>query len=258
MNSRNLKKIGAYKKYIWIISLVSFMGLWQIITMIFSIPTYLLPSPFKVFLTLATDIQVILDHFVVTLEETVAGLGLAIAVGIFIAVLMNTFQITGELIYPYLVLSQAIPLIAVAPLVLIWFGLGIFAKVLIVAFVCFFPISVNTYEGFQAINEEMLDFMDTLNASKWQRYRHLDIPASLPGIFAGIKIAATYSVLGAVIGEWLGGIKGIGIYMTRALNSFRTDRLFGAIMIVMVTSFLIFKLVDWLGNKITPWTKEEV
>ncbi len=256
MDFRNLTKIQTYKKHIWIISLISFIGLWQIITMIFNIPTYLLPSPVKVFNALARDMQVISSHFIVTLEETVAGLGLAVAVGIFTAVLMNTFQITGELIYPYLVLSQAIPLIAVAPLVLIWFGLGIFAKVLIVGFVCFFPIAVNSYEGFQAVNDEMLDFMDTLNASKWQRYRHLDIPASLPGIFAGLKIAATYSVLGAVIGEWLGGIKGIGIYMTRALNSFRTDKLFGAIMVVMVASFLIFKFVDWLSDKFTPWTKE--
>jgi ABC-type nitrate/sulfonate/bicarbonate transport system permease component len=144
---------------------------------------------------------------------------------------------------------------AVAPLILIWFGLGPSAKVLVVAFVCFFPITVNAYEGFRAIDPLYAELLDTLGARRRDVYRHLLVPAALPGIFAGLRIAATYCVLGAVVGEWLGGSRGLGVYMTRALQSFRTDRLFAAIFLVMFASFALFKLVDRIGHALTPWLR---
>ncbi|MEE8593134.1 MAG: ABC transporter permease, partial [Candidatus Bipolaricaulota bacterium] len=159
--------------------------------------------------------------------------------------------------YPHLVLLQAIPLIAVAPLVIVWFGFGPLAKILVVAFVCFFPIAVNAFEGFRSVDPSYRELLDTFGASRWARYRHLYIPASVPGILSGAKIAATYSVLGAVIGEWLGGSKGIGVYMTRAQRSFRNDRLFAAIVLVMVMSFGLFKIVESVGDSITPWVRRK-
>ncbi len=240
------------------LSVGSFLGLWQLVVWALKVPDYILPSPREIVLATAADSGVLAGHFVVTMVETLLGLVLAVAVGLVIAVLMHTFRFSGEIVYPYLVLSQAVPLIAIAPLILIWFGLGITAKVAIVSFVCFFPVAVNAYEGFQSVNRDMLDLMRTMDASRWQTYRHLIVPASLPGIFAGLRIAATYSVLGAVIGEWLGGVKGMGIYMTRALTSFRTDKLFGAIVIVMLASFAIFKVADVLAKVTTPWKGEEV
>jgi len=155
----------------------------------------------------------------------------------------------------YLLSLPAVPLIAIAPVILIWFGLGLFAKTIIVAAVCFFPIAVNAYEGFRTVRLEHIHLLTTFGATRWQRYRHLFVPATLPGIFAGLKIAATYSVLGAVVGEWLGGVRGMGIYMTRALQSFRTDRLFAAIFVVMLTSYCLFKGVSLLGNQLTPWSR---
>ncbi len=240
-----------------LLSIGSFLGLWQLIVWGLSIPNYILPTPWKIILSIFRDRAALADHLRVTMIETSIGLALATVVGLLVAAFMYRFKFSGEIIYPYLVLSQAIPLIAIAPLILIWFGLGITAKIIIVGFICFFPIGVNAYEGFQNVDKGMLDLMETMNASRWQRYRHLIIPASLPGIFAGLKIAATYSVLGAVIGEWLGGVKGMGIYMTRALTSFQTDRLFGAIVLVMLASFAFFKLVDWTAAYVTPWTREE-
>jgi len=127
------------------------------------------------------------------------------------------------------------------------------AKVLIVGFVCFFPITVNAYEGFRTVDPVLCDLLAAFGATRTDRYRHLYIPATLPGILAGLKIAATYSVLGAVVGEWLGGSVGIGVYMTRALQSFRTDRLFGAILVVMLISLVLFKVVDGLSTILTPW-----
>lgn len=240
-----------------LLSISSFLGLWQLTVWGLGVPSYLLPTPWKIILSIFRDRAVLVDHLRVTMIETSVGLALATVVGLLVAAFMYRFKFSGEIIYPYLILSQAIPLIAIAPLILIWFGLGITAKIIIVSFICFFPIGVNAYEGFQNVDKGMLDLMETMNASRWQRYRHLIIPASLPGIFAGLKIAATYSVLGAVIGEWLGGVRGMGIYMTRALTSFQTDRLFGAIVLVMLASFAFFKLVDWTAAYVTSWTREE-
>jgi ABC-type nitrate/sulfonate/bicarbonate transport system permease component len=235
------------------VSLAGFLACWQFAVWAFHLPSYLVPAPSALIQVIFHDGRLLGHHLIATLEEALAGLGLAIAIGLGIATLMNTSRILRELLYPHMVLAQAIPLIAVAPIVLIWFGMGMLAKVLIVAFVCFFPITVNIYEGFQMVNRDFVDLLLTFGASRWQRYRHLYIPATLPSMFTGVKIAATYSVLGAVVGEWLGGISGIGIYMTRALQSFRTDKLFAAILVIMVISVLVFKSFDWLGNKLTPW-----
>ncbi len=240
-----------------LLSIASFLGLWQLVVWGLKVPNYLLPTPWEIIKSIVGDAPVLADHLAVTMIETTIGLVLATVVGLLVAALMHRFKFSGEVIYPYLVLSQAVPLIAIAPLILIWFGLGITAKVVIVSFVCFFPIGVNAYEGFQNVDKGMLDLMDTMEASRWQKYRHLIIPASLPGIFAGLRIAATYSVLGAVIGEWLGGVKGMGIYMTRALTSFQTDKLFAAIVLVMLASFSFFKLIDWTAVYLTPWMREE-
>ncbi|MEN6368454.1 MAG: ABC transporter permease [Thermotogota bacterium] len=233
--------------------LVLFVALWQGVVSGFRLPPYLLPSPVETVRTLAEDATLLGPHLAMTVVETVAGLALAVSLGISIAILMSASRWTRDLLYPPLVLSQAIPLMAIAPLILIWFGLGILAKVLIVAFVCFFPVAVNAYEGFRVVDPAYRELLNTLGATRADRYRHLYLPATLPGIVAGLKLAATYSVLGAVVGEWLGGSRGLGVYMTRSLQSFRTDRLFGAILVVMALSYGLFKLVDLAGARLTPW-----
>lgn len=244
---------GGSRWYRWSASIGIVVLLWYGATAIFKIPTYLLPSPAVTVGAIVLDSRLIGRHIATTMIETVAGLGMAIFAGITIAIVMNASRLSRDLIYPPLVLSQAIPLIAIAPLILIWFGLGILAKVLIVAFVCFFPIAVNAYEGFRTVDPALRDLLTAFGATRIDRYRHLYIPSTLPGILAGLKIAATYSVLGAVVGEWLGGSVGIGVYMTRALQSFRTDRLFGAILVVMLLSLVLFGIVDGLSRVLTPW-----
>jgi putative hydroxymethylpyrimidine transport system permease protein len=239
----------------WWASLALFLLTWQGICWVFRIPAYLLPSPAVTVRAIVHDVSFLGRHVTATAVETLAGFGVAVAVGLTIAVSMNGSRLCRDLMYPPLVLTQAVPLIAVAPLVLIWFGLGVLAKVLIVAFVCFFPIAVNAYEGFRTVDPALRDLLNTFGARRSDRYRHLYLPATLPGMFAGMKIAATYSVLGAVVGEWLGGSRGLGVYMTRALQSFRTDRLFGAILIVMGMSFAMFKGIEGLGRVLTPWMR---
>lgn len=237
----------------WLVSLGVFAGVWQAVTAAFDIPAYLLPSPVDTAAAIIRDARLLGPHVAVTLAESLAGLGLSAALGLLTATAMNASAAVRDLLYPHLVLSQSVPLIAIAPVLLIWFGLGIPAKILIVAFVCFFPVAVNAYEGFRTADPILRELLDTFGATRLDRYRHLYLPATLPGIFAGLKIAATYSVLGAVVGEWLGGSRGIGVFMTRALQSFRTERLFGAIAVVMLLSFALFKGVEAIGARLAPW-----
>ncbi len=239
----------------WLLSLLLFVLLWQAIVSIFGIPGYLLPSPVATVEAIADDATLLARHASATIVETLAGLGIALGLGIAVALAMHRSRTLRDLVYPHLVLSQAVPLIAIAPMILIWFGLGALSKILVVAFVCFFPVTVNTYEGFRAVDPAYAELLETFGARWIDRYRHLYLPATLPGILAGAKIAATYSVLGAIVGEWLGGSVGLGVYMTRAQQSFRTDRLFGAILIVMLLSFALFKAVDAAGFVLTPWLR---
>ncbi len=239
----------------WILSLAALFAVWYAVIWIFRFPSYLLPSPAAIGRLLWMDGGLLLHHAGMTLLESVSGLALGMMVGILVAFLMNALPVVRYLTYPHLVLLQAIPLIAVAPIVIVWFGFGPLAKVLVVTFVCFFPVAINAFEGFRSVDPAYRELLDTFGASRWDMYRHVLVPASLPGILSGAKIAATYSVLGAVIGEWLGGSRGIGVYMTRAQRSFRNDRLFAAIVIVMVLSLGLFKMVEMIGDRFTPWMR---
>lgn len=234
-------------------TLLAFLLIWQVACWLLRTPAHLLPSPIDTARTLVADASFLFPHLAATAAATALGLVTATALGLLLAVAMHVARWSRHVIYPPLVLSQAVPLIAVAPLLIIWFGLGLGAKVFIVALVCVFPIAVNAYEGFRSVDPALDELLSTLGAGRVARYWHHVLPASLPGIFAGLRIAATYSVLGAVVAEWLGGSRGLGVYMTRALQSFRSDRLFAAISLVMLFSFGLFKLVDILGAAAMPW-----
>ncbi len=250
------RRPSSHLPWLWgVLGVVGVVALWQAACTLFHVPIYLLASPQATLAALVADAAILAPHLATTAMESVAGLALALISGVAIAVAMNASRVSRGLIYPSLVVSQAVPLMAVAPLVLIWFGLGPSAKVLIVAFVCFFPITVNAYEGFRSVDPLYLELLQTLGARRRDAYRHVVLPATLPGIFAGLRVGATYSVLGAVVGEWLGGSRGLGVYMTRALQSFRTDRLFAAILLVMLMSLGLFKGVDEVGARLTPWIR---
>lgn len=246
---------GRASRYRWLISLALLLMLWQLATWVLPVPAFVLPSPDATVRAIVADASFLGPHIAMTAAATGAGFLLAIAAGLLFGTAMNASRLARDLLYPPLVLSQAVPLVAIAPLILIWFGFGLLAKVLIVAFICFFPIAVSAFEAFRAVDRGYRELLDTFGARAADRYRHIYVPATLPSILAGMKIAATYSVLGAVIAEWLGGAKGMGVYMTRALNSVRVDRLFGGIVIVVLLSYSLFKLVDLLGRLATPWMR---
>ncbi|MCD6550810.1 ABC transporter permease [Thermotoga sp.] len=232
--------------------LLALLTIWELS----SVPQYLLPKPSSIVSEMISQWRILLAHSLYTIAESLSGLAIGLVIGVGLAILMDLLQVIREILYPILIVSQAIPIVAVAPLVVIWFGLGIGTKVGVVAFVTLFPVALNTLEGFRTIDPDALDLFRVMKASKVQIYRHLVIPHTLPYVFSGLKISATYAVVSAVIGEWLGAEKGLGIYMIRAMNTFRADRLFVSIVIVVVLSVAVFKMVDLLSRRFTSWFEE--
>jgi ABC-type nitrate/sulfonate/bicarbonate transport system permease component len=171
----------------------------------------------------------------------------------FLAMVMSLIDIVKETIYPLVIVSQTVPIIALSPLLIIWFGYGILPKVMVVTLVCFFPITVSFFEGLAKVDADTVKVLEAMGASKFQVFRKVQFPAALPALFSGLKISAAYSVMGAVIGEWLGASKGLGIFLTRSMHSFQTEQVFAAIIVISVLSLIFFGLVEITGRLCMPW-----
>lgn len=226
---------------------------WELLVRICQYPKYLLPAPRDILATLPEMLPIMLMHTRYTLLAALVGFILAIVIALILAVLMDVSPMLRQGMYPLLVISQTVPIIAVAPLFIIWFGYGLLPKVIVVALVCFFPVVVSLTQGMQAGDPDMVNLLKVMGASTWQIIKEVRLPAALPSFFAGLKIAATYSIMGAVVGEWLGSSKGLGVYMTRALHSFQLDRIFCAILIIALLSVLLFMLIEIISRMAMPW-----
>ncbi|MFZ3171641.1 MAG: ABC transporter permease [Carboxydocellales bacterium] len=236
---------------------IIFLGLcvviWQLTTGGGLVSAWMLPAPGQVVAALIGSWELLVLHTAQTLWEAVAGFGLAIILAMLLAVLMILWPRVKEGLFPILVISQTIPIIAIYPLLIVWFGYGITPKILVVALVCFFPIVVNLMDGYEGADQDLAQWMQVMGASKWQVLWKLRMPAALPNFFSGLKVAATYSIMGAVIGEWMGASKGLGVYMTRSANSFMLDRVFAAILVITVLSIGLFGLIEVLARLMMPW-----
>lgn len=219
------------------------------------IPPYLFPAPTQVMVSLWTLYPEILPHLLLTIKAVIYGFFLALCSAFTIAVLMHHFRFIRNLLYPLMVLSQTIPIIVLAPLFILWFGFGILPKVLIVALVCFFPLAINTLDGFDSVDKDIIDLFRTMGAGNTKILIFAKIPAALGHIFSGLKVAGTYSVIGAVIGEWLGGTEGLGVYMVRAQKSFAIERVFTAVIYITLISLVFVGLILALHRLVTPWRR---
>lgn len=229
--------------------------LWTLVVENGLVEKFILPSPLDIIAVLADIFPDLLEHLATTLEEAFLGFGAAIIFSLIIALLMDNVKIIRKAIYPLLVVSQTIPTIALAPLFAVWFGLGLLPKVIVVFLVCFFPIVVSLVDGLDSVDTDLLNLFKTMGAGKVQVFRYLKLPASMVNFFSGLRIAATYSIMGAVIAEWLGGEKGIGIYMLRVKHSYALDKMFAAVLIIVVLSLVMFKVISLLENVTMPWYK---
>ncbi|MDL0434924.1 MULTISPECIES: ABC transporter permease [unclassified Niallia] len=226
--------------------LLLLFGLWEAAVRFFHIENWLLPSPSAILTEANASWDTFFVHLIATTKLSVIGFLIGSAVGLLIAVTLHRVAFFREAVYPLLILSQNIPTIVLAPLLVVWFGFGIMPKLIVITLVCFFPITVACLDGFRQTSPELKHFMQMSGSTKRQMFWKLEWPYALPSIFSGLKISATYSVMGAVISEWLGSKEGIGVYMTMASKSFRTDRVFVAIFAIMALSLLFFVVIKLL------------
>lgn len=228
---------------------------WEYIVRLRSVPDYILPGPAQIVRTLIDHAPVIAGHARSTLVECLAGFAVAIVFSFIVAFLMDEIPLFRKALYPLIVASQTIPIVSVAPLFIIWFGYGMLPKIIVVVLVCFFPIVISLLSGLASVDDDYLELFRSMQAGRLQIFRMVKLPLAMPSFFAGLRISAAYSVMGAVIGEWLGAKQGLGTYMTLSQRSFQVDRVFAAILAVTALSAALFLLVSFIERLVIPWNR---
>ncbi|MED1470416.1 ABC transporter permease [Bacillus salipaludis] len=227
--------------------------IWEIVVKTAKIEEWLLPAPSKIFAEAINGWSEFYPDLFSTTKIALFGFVIGAAIGLVVALVLYLIPVLRDSFYPLLILSQNVPTIVLAPLLVIWFGFGLLPKMIVITLVCFFPITVAALDGFRQTPAELRHYMMMAGASKTQVFWKLEFPFALPSVFSGLKISATYSVMGAVISEWLGAKQGIGVYMTMASSSFRTDRVFVAIFAIMLLSLLFFLIIVMVERRIVRW-----
>jgi ABC-type nitrate/sulfonate/bicarbonate transport system permease component len=238
-----------------VLALVVLIGVWALAVRLFGIAPYLLPSPGKVWTAFGEVRSDVGDDIVTTMTEAVLGLLLGAVAGAVIAVLLWSWSFARRAVLPLLVISQTVPMVVLAPLLVLWFGLGLMPKVIVVALTTFFPVVVSTVQGLLSTDPDRLDLLRTMRASRLAIARHVLLPSAMPSFFAGLRIGASYAVAAAVVGEWVGATSGLGLLLTRAQRSFRIDRVFVAVGIITMFSVALYVFVDQISRALMPWQR---
>ena len=219
------------------------------------IPAYMLPSPYDVVKAFIDNFSVMMKQASVTLQEACYGLLIGVALAFIVATLMDRFSFLHKAIYPILVITQTIPTIAIAPLLVLWMGFGMAPKITLVVLTTFFPIAVGLLGGFAGADEDAINLMRAMGANRYQIFKYVKLPNAMPSFFSGLRVSASYSVVGAVISEWLGGFEGLGVYMTRVKKAYAFDKMFAVIVFISIISLLLMVLVNLLEKTVMPWKR---
>ena len=236
----------------WMIVLAALLGAWELYVRVRGIPDYLLPAPTDIAATLWDERSTLADQALVTLREMVIGLAAAVAAGLGSAIILHRSDTLRRAVYPLLVASQSVPVVAVAPILVIYLGFGLAPKVLIVALVCFFPVTVATLDALRAVDPEYRRVMRTLNASPRRIFWHVEMPFALPGAFSGTRVAASYSAVAALFAEYAGGSGGLAESMRNGLD---TPLVGAAITLLALMSMGLFALVTLAERLALPWSR---
>jgi NitT/TauT family transport system permease protein len=238
-----------------ILSIVATLAVWEILTRLLAVPGFILPAPSAIFIEAVTRYPLYLYNSWITFYEMVAGFVLAAVVGVFLAVMIVYSRVVRNMIYPQIVVLQIVPKVAIAPLLLIWAGYGMTSKVLLALLVSFFPIVVNMVTGLVEIEEELIDLCRILQSGRWQEFSKVRLPNALPYLFSSLKVASTLSVIGAVIGEFVGGSEGLGHLIIIANTELRTSMAFVSLFCLSILGFLLYGLVILAERVFMPWEK---
>lgn len=237
------------------LGLMTFLLLWQGVVLIGGYPDFILPSPGRVAARLVTlAVEGSLGwHAWITVQEILGGLALGLTTASILGYVLARFRRLERLLSPYIVASQAIPIVALAPLLVIWFGFGSLSKVLVCALVVFFPVLVNTVVGLRGVDQNLRDLMRTYEATRWQTFRLLELPAALPVLLGGLKVGVTLSVIGAVVGEFVGADRGLGFLVNLGHGLMDTPLMFVAIFTLVVIALALYGAVGLLEGRLLSW-----
>jgi ABC-type nitrate/sulfonate/bicarbonate transport system permease component len=215
----------------------------------------MLPPPSAIARSFRDDRELLFDNARVTLLEILLGFGCALVIGVAVGIAIASSRILERALYPIIIASQTIPMVALAPLLLIWYGYGLLPKVIVTTLVCFFPIAVSTVDGLRAVDREVIAMLRTFGAGRWRRFWLASVPSAMPSLFSGIRVAITFSVIGAVFGELVGASEGLGYLMQRAAAQFQTARVFAALFILSGMGVGLFALATLLERLALPWRR---
>lgn len=239
--------------------LAALIGAWQLAAStgamadVLGLEDFLVPSPAEIAAALWESRSLLADNAWVTLQEIVLGLGCALLAGVGLAVLMHLSSLARDAAYPLIVASQTIPVIVIAPILLIWLGFGIGPKIVVVALICFFPITVNVLDGLRSVDPHAIKLMRSLDASRWQTFRRVEAPAALPSFFTGAKIAVVVAPIGAVFGEWVGGSAGLGHLILEDNATLEIAREFAAVFVLSAMALVLVGLVALAERRVVSW-----
>lgn len=233
------------------------VGLWQLYAGVGGVDDLILPAPSEIATALWTDRGLLWDNFVVTAGEVALGIAAALALGFACAVAMHFSRSVRRATYPLLVASQAIPVVIVAPLLVVWLGFGIGPKVAIIAVICFFPITVTTLDALGRVDRDTMKLLRTLDATRWGAFRFAEAPAALPAALSGAKIAVAVAVIGAVFAEYAGSSEGLGHLILQAIPQLETARAWAAVVVLAAFAVALFYALDWAQRLLVPWTRTE-
>ncbi|MCR5667247.1 MAG: ABC transporter permease [Eubacterium sp.] len=250
---RRLQNITS--KFIPISAIVAIIAAWQVVAMLEIIPHFMLPGPVDVAIAFVTDFQLLMIHARTTVVEALIGLAIGTALGFVCAVLMNHFKGFYKAFYPIVVITQTIPTVAIAPLLILWLGYAMAPKIVLVIITAFFPITVGLLEGFSSVDKEAESLFRAMGAKPAQIFRYMKMPATLGEFFSGLRISAAYSIVGAVVAEWLGGYNGLGVYMMRVKKSYSYDKMFAVIVLISLISLLLMWGLGKVQKALMPWER---
>jgi putative hydroxymethylpyrimidine transport system permease protein len=235
---------------------IGVIAFWQWIVRDMNVQTYLFPAPSDIAKSIWDNFHLLMSNAWVTFQEILLGLGMAVGAGLVLGVLLHVIPFLRRGLYPILITSQTVPIVVLAPVLVVLIGFNMTPKLVIVALTCFFPIVVNTIDGLRLVDSEYIRMMQTLDASRIDIFRRVEFPSALPAIFTGLRIAVTYGAIGAVFGEWSGASQGLGYLMQQATPSLNTPLIFASIVLLSVMALFCFAAVSVLERLTIPWAAE--
>jgi ABC-type nitrate/sulfonate/bicarbonate transport system permease component len=236
--------------------LLLFAG-WEAAVILFRTPAFILPRPSAILVEIFTDWSLYQDNLIFTLKNVLLGFALAFVVAMVLGFVVAHSKIANRTLYPILVASQTVPVIAIAPIFIIWFGYGILPKVITTALICFFPLTVNTIAGYMSVDPDQKTLFKAYNAGVWNTFAKLTFPAALPYIMSGLKITVTLSVIGGVIGEWIGSEQGLGYLIIQSSAQIITVRVFAAVTLLAWMGIVLFVIASLVERLVTPWKRND-